>query len=465
METLPKLYDIPLFADLPPAEVQWLIDMSHDEHLTPGDSFFEEGKPTDRFYVVLEGEMQVTRHLQGKQVVMGTTPRGIMGGEIALMHGEPSQVTSRAILTTRLMVFYEDAFRLMFIHAPKFAARVVSTAAERMAGIEKLNVQREKMAALGKLSAGLAHELNNPASAARRASDGLQDILHDLQIRTLQLAEIGLSGEQLQSLIVMQKNVIRHSAECPVLSPMEQADREDEIGDYLDELGVENSWEIAPVFVNAGLKMKGLQQFVATLPDDGVGEILNWVCVALTATSLLDEIANSTDRISDLVGAVKSYTYMDRAPTQQVDLNKNLINTLKVMNYKMRDINIVRELDPDLPLITARGGELNQVLTNIIDNAVDAMSGKGTLEITTRFEDQFIMMEITDSGPGIPRDILPHIFDPFFTTKGVGEGIGIGLDITYRIIQQHGGTIEVRSQPGRTRFIIRLPLENDIEES
>jgi signal transduction histidine kinase len=463
MTTVSKLYDIPLFQGLPEGEVQWLIGASVEEFLETGDAFYQEGEYNPRFYIVLDGELQVTRTFANRRVVLGTTPRGIMGGEMSIMQGIPSQVTSRAIMPTHLMVLELDAFRQMFAHAPEFGTRVMKVAGERMAGTATISVQQEKMAALGKLSAGLAHELNNPASAVRRAASSLQETVHNLQLRTLQLVKLGMTNEQLYSLITMQKEVIRKVPECPIMSPLDLADREDAIGDYLDELEVENSWEIAPVLANAALRLKDVQNFVSNLPPHAVSDILNWACVGLTAATLLDEMTSGSERISELVGAVKSYTYMDRAPTQEVDINHSLQTTLKVMHYKLRGIEIIRQFADDLPLITGRGSELNQVFTNIIDNAADALEGNGQLTVTTRDEAPFIMIEITDNGPGIPPDVMPHIFEPFFTTKDVGKGTGMGLELSYRIIQEHGGTIETHSEPGQTRFIVRLPIQNSIE--
>lgn len=464
MTTVQELQHLPLFEGLPLEEVQWLLTHSTEERLQIGDEFYREGELNSRYYVVLKGELQITRNLRDRTIVLGTTPRGIMGGEVAILQGVPSGVTARAIMPTHLMVFELESFRQMFTYTPNFAARVMKVAGERMAGTATINVQQEKMAALGKLSAGLAHELNNPASAVRRAASNLQDNLHDLQIRTLKLAEIGMSNNQLRSLIAMQKDVIRNVAESPLLSPLEQADREEAIADFLDEIDVENSWEIAPVLANAALTRENVEQFVSILPQNAVSDILNWACVALTVSSLVDEMASGSERISELVKAVKSYTFMDRAPTQEVNINQNLLTTLKIMHHKLRDIEVLRELDPDLPLITGRGSELNQVFTNIIDNAADALTEHkhGQIEIITRSEGLFIMVEITDNGPGIPDDVMPHIFDPFFTTKDVGKGTGMGLELSYRIIQEHSGTIEARSEPGRTRFIIRLPIENNL---
>jgi signal transduction histidine kinase len=239
---------------------------------------------------------------------------------------------------------------------------------------------------------------------------------------------------------------------------LEQSDREEVLGDWLETRRVASPWEVAATLVNARVTLAKLTTLTTALSDDRAAIILIWLCQSLTAASMLDDIEQSTARISDLVGAIKQYTYMDQAPLQEVDLHQGLENTLKVLNHKLKRVQLIREYDPDLPLILARGGELNQVWTNLIDNAIDALNGEGEIRLITRAENQFVMIEVADNGPGIAPETLPRLFEPFFTTKGVGTGTGLGLDITYRIIQQHNGSIDVQSRPGHTRFIIRLPI-------
>ncbi len=452
-------YKIPLFEGVSDEEFDWLIDHSREETLQDGDYFFHENGPADRFYIVLEGELQVSRTVNGREIIMGTTPRGIMGGEMSLLNRKPSHVTVRAIMPCRLMVFDEQAFRELFAACPTVGIRILQTAAERMQGTATILKQQEKMAALGKLAAGLAHELNNPASAARRAAKTLREAFPGLQTKTLQISTLGLSDAQVTALVDFQEQVIDRTAALKPLSPIEQSNREDEIADWLDRLNIPDGWDIAPTFVSAGMSLDDLEAFAGPFSPDKLGGIVAWLRGMLEANALLNEIEQSTYRISDLVGAVKSYTYMDQAPEQEIDLQAGLDNTLTVMKYKLRGVDVVREYDPNLPTITARGSELNQVWTNLIDNAIDAMHGQGQITLITRNEADFVMVEIADNGPGIPEDVLPRIFEPFFTTKEVGVGTGLGLDISYRIVQQHNGTMEVRSQPGLTRFIVRLPIK------
>jgi signal transduction histidine kinase len=452
------LYRFELFEGLPEAELRWLLENSTEEHLDKGAFFFKENGPAERFYIVLEGELQVTRLIDGQEVVLGTTPRGIMGGELSLLYGTPSNVTSCAIVPSRLLVLDKQAFRESFSACPTFGARVFQTAIERTQGLAINIKQQEKMAALGKLAAGLAHEMNNPAAAARRAARTLSEALPELQAETIKLSALNLTEVQLQSLVAFQRDAVENAALAPPLSPLEQSDREDALGDWLEARGIADGWKMVTNFVAADVTLEEIEELAGQLAPDSLEMMLSWLNSALYAAGLLNEIEQSTRRISDLVTAVKGYTYMDQAPVQEVDIHQGLENTLTVMRHKLKNITIVREYEPELPKIRARGGELNQVWTNLIDNAIDAVDGEGTLSLITRQENAFVMVEVADDGPGIEPEAQARLFEPFYTTKEVGIGTGLGLDISYRIIRQHNGTVEVQSKPGHTRFIVRLPI-------
>lgn len=451
----------PLMDDVPAEEIEWLEANSREQILSNGDYFAQQNGPADAFYIVLEGEMHITRDMNGTLVVLGTTPRGIIGGEISLLQNKPSLMNARALMTTRLRVFDLYQFRAMFGAAPVFAGKVLEIATDRMANTSNLLQQNEKMAALGKLSAGLSHELNNPAAAARRAAQSLYETLPDLQASTMRLNTLGLNETQIRSLAALQADVIDQQ-EATELSPLQRSDREDELGEWLETQGVENAWEIAPTFVGAGVTTDDLQKLTAHVGDDHWPQVLAWLSSALLAAGLLREIQESTGRISELVKSVKEYTYMDQAPVQEVDVHRGIEATVRVLQHKLKYLTLERELDENLPKILARGGELNQVWTNLLDNAADAVKGQANPKvwIKTRCENNFVMVEIMDNGPGIPEEHVDRVFEPFFTTKGVGVGTGLGLDIVFRIVGQHGGTIEVRSEPGCTRFIVRLPTDD-----
>ena len=451
------LRDLPLFQETPDDELAWLVEHSAEITLATGEYFAHEGKPTDTFFIVLDGELQVTRTIDGQPTVVGTIPRGLFANELPLLYGTPAFSTIRAIMPSRLRILALPAFRGLFGACPVFAGQVLRMAAERTQWFAGLLKQQEKMAALGKLAAGLAHELNNPASAARRAARTLSTLLPDLQAQTVRLCGLGLHEAQFNTLIALLRSASARPA--PALLPLEASDREDELSTWLDDRGVADAWEMALSFVAAGISVDELGQIAAALPPALIPAGLSWLHQALSASGLIDEIEHSTARISDLVGAVKTYTYMDRAPLQEVDVHAGLDATLTVLNHKLKDITLIREYDSSLARLMARGGELNEVWTNLIDNAIDATHGSGTIHLITRSEDNYVMVEVTDDGPGIPEEIQGKIFEPFFTTKGVGYGTGLGLDISYRIVQQHNGTLEVHSHPGLTRFIVRLPLD------
>jgi signal transduction histidine kinase len=452
------LRQFPIFEGLSDEELRWALDNSREVAFERGDVLSRENDPGDSFYIMLEGELQITRTVNGKSLVMGTTPPGIIGGELALLNGTSFRITAQAILPGRLLRFGVQAFREMFAAAPTLGSRVLQIAAERMMGLATLLKQSEKMAALGKLSAGLAHELNNPAAAARRAASTLGEALPALQAQTLRLNTLGLTDTHLEQLLAFQKQITARMATVLPLSPIEQSDRENELADCFDEHGIDDGWELAATFVAMQITKDELVELIDQFPPDTVSAVLHWLNTSLSADSLLDEIEQSARRISQLVGAIKSYTYMDQAGVQDIDLHQGLENTLTVMHHKLKNINVVRQYDMQMPCVPARGSELNQVWTNLIDNAADAINGKGTIWLITRCENDFAMVEIADDGRGIAPDVMPHIFEPFYTTKEVGVGTGLGLDISYRIIKQHNGTIEVQSNPGLTRFIMRLPI-------
>jgi signal transduction histidine kinase len=458
------LHQLHAFQGLPAAELDWLLSHGQILDLGTGDFVMCEGDPAPRFYVTLAGELQVTRIINGQEVVRGTTPPGIMAGEVSLLYGTPSQVSVRAIQPSRVLAFDQAAFRQIFSNCPAMAARIFKTAADRARGFAINVKQQEKMAALGKLSAGLAHELNNPAAAARRAAQTLADLLPAWQEQTLALGRSGLAEQPFNSLAAAMRAPDHHAGAEGRLSSLERADREDEIAAWLDECGVEDAWTSASTFVDAGFTLASLQEHVQGTPAGQLSAILSWLNSVHLASHLLEEIEQSVTRISNLIGTVKAYTFMDQAPIQPVDIHQGLENTLRVLHNELAGVAVAREFDPALPIIEARGSELNQIWTSLIDNAIDAMQGKGDLALITRNENDYVMVEVADSGPGIPDDVLPHIFEPFFSTKGVGAGVGLGLDMVYHIVTQHGGSIDVQSQPGRTRFIVRLPVAYSARE-
>ena len=320
--------------------------------------------------------------------------------------------------------------------------------------------QSEKLATLGKLSAGMAHELNNPAAAAQRGAAQLGAAVSDLQQTHLKLGELNLSAVQLQSLLTLDQLAQERARRPADVDSLTRSDLEAELESWLDEQGIERGWQVAPTLVNLGYDRGELTTLVGDFSPSQFTAVIDWLNCTYTIYSLLDEIGQGAGRISEIVKALKAYTYLDQAPIQTVDVHDGLDSTLVILRGKLKTgITVHRKYAPDLPHIQAYGSELNQVWTNIIDNAIDAMNGEGEITLRTRRDGQWVIVEIEDNGPGIPEPIQPNLFDPFFTTKPPGRGTGLGLNISHNIVvQKHKGRIDVDSQPGKTRFEVRLPL-------
>ncbi len=319
--------------------------------------------------------------------------------------------------------------------------------------------QREQLVALGALTAGLTHELNNPAAAAVRATGALRERVAGMRHKLAMLAAEDIDGDGLKRLTALQEEAVGHVREAPELSPLEEGDREDEIGEWLDDHDVQGAWELAPVFVAAGITPSWLEQLPSVTDGVDLNGSVRWLAYSVETEMLMAEIEDATRRIATLVQAAKSYSHMDRAGHEEVDVHEGLKSTMVMLGSRLRGLTIVKEFDRTLPKVLAFPGELNQVWTNLIDNAVQAMGGSGTLTLRTALDGDRILIEVGDSGPGVPPEIKGRIFEPFFTTKPVGEGTGLGLDISWRIVvARHHGDLTVVSEPGDTRFQVRLPL-------
>ncbi len=348
----------------------------------------------------------------------------------------------------------------MLTICPSIRKLVLGFMANRMQELQVLSQQREKLISLGTLAAGLAHELNNPASAARRATGHLRNKIEGLEDLVLKPIEQHLTPNQLKDLLQLKGDALEYAATTSCCDPLAQSEREDELTDWLEENGVAGGWKLAPTLATAGLDAKKLEFISQQAANNSLTDVVTWLEARLATAQLLHELEQSTSRVSELVKAVKAYAFMDRAPLQEVDVHEGLDNTLTVLGHKLKKHNTVvkREYDRTLPHILAYGCELNQVWTNLIDNAIDALSEGGTIWVRTSKKENYLMVEIADNGSGIPPEIQPRIFEPFFTTKDVGS-TGLGLEITHRIVvNQHQGDIRFFSQPGGTRFQVCLPI-------
>ena len=323
--------------------------------------------------------------------------------------------------------------------------------------------QSEKLATLGRLSAGMAHELNNPASAALSGSQQMRSAYEKLMTGSLAISASGLSAEQVAALEALMNLIQNQDGKSANLDPLERSDRESEMEYWLEEAGVEDAWQFAPAMVEVGLTPEELATASESFTGDLLPIVIDWAVAAMSTSELIQVIREGASRISGIVGALKTYTYLDQAPVQNVDIHEGLNNTLLMLNSRLKKgITVHRNYDDTLPLVEAYGSELNQVWTNIIDNAISAMNGEGDLKLSTRQENGWVVIEIEDNGPGIPADVQSKVFDPFFTTKPPGEGTGLGLNISHNIVvEKHHGEISVTSQPGETRFQVKLPTTRE----
>jgi signal transduction histidine kinase len=457
---------IKLFAELDDRQLDTEINGARLT-LKKGDLFFNEGDTTRLFFVVLEGALQIFRIINGQELPVNPFVAGQFGGEVPLLAGTPHQACCRATADTSLLVFDEPAFWVLMGSFPTVREKVLAHMSERLLELNDLSSQREKLVSLGTMAAGLAHELNNPASAARRSAQNLVKTLgafdsHSSQLLKSIMFKADDPGENpfepLMATVQLQGND---------LDPMTRSDYEDDLADWLEALDIPEPWNIAESLVSAGFTRDTLTDFADLIWPEHVPGFAIWLAYDVEMLQLAHGLVESTGRISDLVIAMKSYSYMDQALTKQpTDLHQGLDSTLTILNYKLKakQISVNREYG-DVTPIPANGGELNQVWTNLLDNAIDALPEGGEITLKTYIDPvdpDMVSVEVTDNGPGIPEEIRPRIFDPFFTTKGVGQGTGLGLEISQRIVvNRHNGLLNVFSEPGKTTFKICLPKNGD----
>ncbi|MDH6678824.1 signal transduction histidine kinase [Rhodococcus sp. LBL1] len=459
-----------LFEKLDDDQLGQLCRAGRIEVVEPGP-VYREGDPATCFYVLVEGSVVLTKLSGGQDVeTVRTSHRGAYAGAwTAYMGDRVPQIYSGSMTVPERSTFFvldaDDFARFIAEWFPMAIHLLEGLFFGNQSAREVLD-QRERLLALGSLSAGLTHELNNPAAAAVRATSSLRDRVAGMRHKLGLIASGAYDPADLRALIRIQEEAVELVAKAPTLSPLEASDREDTLGEWLEDHDIPGSWNIAPTFVQAGLDVAWLERVAAAVEPPILAGAVAWLNYTVETELLMNEISDSTTRISSLVGAAKQYSQMDRAPFQVSDVHELLDSTLVMLSGKIGGgIDVVKDYDHSLPRVPSYAAELNQVWTNLIDNAVAAMDGHGTLTVRTYRDVDCLAVAIADTGSGIPEAIRGRIFEPFFTTKPVGEGTGLGLDISWRIVNRHGGDIRVTSRPGHTEFVVRLPLTSPQEDN
>jgi signal transduction histidine kinase len=453
-----------LFENLDGEQLRWVCEHSDVVDVPAGHELATEGESADCFFVLLDGALVMLRQVGAEQVEISRTDyRGSYCGAVQFYLGDQiDQIYAATVRTTADSTFLAiraRAFHDVFTAWYPMPVHLLQGMFLGQRNMKSVVDQRERLLALGKLSAGLTHELNNPAAAAGRAAHDLRDRVTHMRHKLAMIADGSLDRTQLKTLVEVQDEFVEKVRHAPDLSPLETSDAEDEISDWLDDHDIREGWQLAPIFVAGGLTVDDLDKVAANTPEDTLEGAIRWLSYTVETEGLLGEIIDSTQRISSLVNAAKQYSQMDRAPHQWLDLHEGLHATLVMLKPKLVGLSLVKEWDKSLPRLPGYPAELNQVWTNLIANAVDAMDGSGTLTIRTRRDGDCAVVEVEDTGPGIPPGIRSRIFEPFFTTKAVGHGTGLGLDVSFRVVvNRHHGDLRVESEPGRTVFRVTLPM-------
>jgi signal transduction histidine kinase len=454
-----------LFEALGDPQLRWLSEHGRVEHRDEGTAIFRQGEPATCFYVLIEGQVSTTRRVQGQEVeVSRTEQKGVYAGATRAYLGDAvDQVYFNslwALTPVKLWVLPAEEFSKLVHKWFPMAMHLLEGLFVGMRASQTIVGERERLLALGSLSAGLTHELNNPASAAVRATATLRDRVAGMRHKLALIADGRLDGRQLHRLVELQEAAVKRAASAPKLTALEASDAEDLVADWLDERTMTAPWDLAPMLVAGNVTVDWLDEIADTVGEADLESAVRWLAYTIETELLMGEIDDSVSRISGLVAAAKQYSQLDRAPHQVVNVHDLLDSTLVMLTAKTPPgVTVVKEYDRSLPPVPAYPAELNQVWTNLIDNALGAMGEQGTLTVRTERDGEHLMVSVHDTGPGIPPDIRPRIFEPFFTTKPVGEGTGLGLDISYRIVvNKHHGDIRVESRPGDTTFRVLLPL-------
>ena len=453
-----ELRSLAIFEGLTDGQLMELIEGGTEVRVESGAELFHEGEPAEFWWVLVDGAVDLVRRIGREDVLVGKmdVPGRWAGGFRAWDEHGVYLATGRGAAEGRLLRVPSVVLRERFNAWFPFGKHLIEGLYHTARSIESTARQRASLITLGTLAAGLAHEINNPAAAATRAVDALETTCQMLLASLTRLARDGISAQQFAALDTLRREI---ESEAVISDPLAMADREEALSSWLASHGIDREWEIAPPLAAAGLDLGWCERAVAVLPGPALEPGLEWVASTLSAATLLSEIKASTRQISELVAAMSSYSHMDRASVQQITVTEGLESTLVMLGHKLGGgVTVVRDYGANVPRIEAYPAELNQVWTNLIDNAIDAMDGRGTLRLATRLEGDDVVVEVGDTGPGMPPAVAARAFEAFYTTKDVGKGTGLGLDIAQRIVvERHGGTITIDSQPGETVLRVRIP--------
>jgi len=452
---------IPILSDLSEEGLRWLADHAQEYVFQPGEAMIKEGDAADAMIIYLEGESDGRRESMGPDAPVYTARAGMVTGMLPFSRMTNYTITSRAVTVTRVARISKEYFPEMLNKLPELGPKLVGILSDRVREATKQDLAREKLTSLGKLSAGLAHELNNPAAAASRAASSLRAVFEKREQASMEIDIENLPPDTRAMLRVLESKAREVKPQLKPKSPLELSDAQQELQSWLEAHDVQDAWDIAAVLADADVPVAKLDHLAEKFTPNVMCAAVRRFSATLEIARLIADIEHSTCRISELVKAIKEYSFMDQALRQEVDVARGIESTLVMLTHKLkRGITVIRDYDPNLPRIPSYGSELNQVWTNLIDNAADAMKGKGELKIRTMVEGDDVLVEIVDNGEGIPPEIQTRIFEPFFTTKPMGEGTGLGLDTVYRIVRKHRGNVTFASRPGYTCFRVRLPIKN-----
>jgi signal transduction histidine kinase len=453
------LRDIHLFAGLPAEDLEKLCGMLKEVKLPAGSELFAQGSDGDSAYIIRQGEIEITRLSDGRPVPLAVRRQGEMVGEMAILEQTARMASARALTDSVLLAIGREQVDQLLNSSSAAAKVLLATVTARLRETQSLLHQSEKMAQLGVLTAGMAHELNNPSAATLRGSEHLKQAVACIVEESVAFARMGIAGDQADDLGRRIARIREAAARSDKPNAVDLGDRQDLLERWLEQRGIIDATSEVPDLVAMEYDTATLDELQRIYPASQLPHVIKLLCAAFVAEALLKEIGAGARQVSDIVTALKSYVYLDQGPVQEVDVHEGLENTLIILRYKLHaGISVRREFARDLPRVPAFGSELNQVWTNLIDNAADSLEGKGEIILRTYAKDGRVVVEVQDNGPGIPEAAKPRVFTLFFTTKPLGKGTGQGLNISYGIVRRHGGTLDFESRPGRTVFTVKLPV-------